>query len=365
MQGLSIPYLQVRSNTLYQYNQSDMAGNFCRTIQSALAKNIAWQYDAEGTIIKHNYTGVVTAGAKKRLTKAIENLVQATPVKKVPNFKTGELVPFKLSFLTLTITDNVKITGKEAHKTLLAPFLQWLRRAHNVQAYIWKAELQKRGTLHYHITSDAHIHWEIVRSKWNELQRGAGYLDRYYKKKGHYNANSTDIRRVEKITNMAGYLIKEVAKSFQNEKSIGGKVWDCSQNLKAAKYYTTLADSIYEAKINMAIRKGVIVQVPCKSDHCRIFRMNIDRPASCILNETDIREYREYMEAIRTKELVTIKEFKPTRKKLVTDFNPETWYQHNIVPTVELITKKAIQLTFNRGEADIGFRVETALHCSN
>ena len=126
MQGLAIPYLQVRSNTIYQYNQSDMAGKFCRTIQSLLSKNIAWQYDAEGTVIKQNYSGRVTVGAKKRLTRAIENLVQCTPYRDEFNFADGDLYRFKLSFITLTITDNLPINeaggvdGKTAYKKLLA-----------------------------------------------------------------------------------------------------------------------------------------------------------------------------------------------------------------------------------------------------
>lgn len=365
MNGISIPYLQIRSNTLYQYNQSSNPGNFTRSIQSLLAKNIAWQYDAEGTVIKHSYTGKVTAGAKKRLTKSIETLVQVTPVRYEADFETGEMFPFKLSFITLTVSDDSKITGKEAHKKLLAPFLLWLRRSYNMQVYIWKAELQKRGNIHYHLTSDAYVYWEVLRDKWNSLQREAGLLDRYHKKKGHYKANSTDIHRVRKITNMAGYLIKEIAKGFQNEKSIGGKVWDCSANIKSAKYYTTLADTQYEAKINLAIKKGVMVQVPCKSDHCRIFRMNINKPASCVLNETDIREYKQYMNAIRTKDIESIKTFKPTRKKQVGDFNPELWYIQTKAMPIELISKKQIDLTFNRSEVDIGFRVETSLYSSN
>jgi hypothetical protein len=308
MNNLSIPYLQVRSNTLYQYNQSENTGRFTRIMQAELAKNIAWLKDEDGNIIKRpTYSGVLSPGAKKRLTKAIEYMVMASPLKTIQNPVNGKNQPFQLSFITLTVysTDR-NISGKEAHKTMLEPFLQWMRRKHKCLLYLWKAELQKRGQIHYHLTSDVFIHHKEVREKWNSLQKKAGYLESFYSKFKHYNAPSTEIKSVKKVRNIGGYLIKEIAKGFQNEASLGGKIWDCSQNLKACKYYTTLADSSYNDKINQMIGRKEIEQVMSGSEHCRIFRL-LNKPAHTILNDTDKLEYSLVMKAIRTNELETIK----------------------------------------------------------
>lgn len=317
MSRLSIPYLQIRSNTLYQYNQSENTGRFTRLMQSELAKNIAWLKDEEGNIIKRpTYSGILSPGAKKRLTKAIEYMVMASPHKTIINPTNGKKQGFKLSFITLTVhSPERNIQGKEAHKNLLEPFLQWMRRKFGCCLYLWKAELQKRGQLHYHITSDVFIPYDELERKWNSLQAKHGYLETYLKKHGHVNAPSTEIRSVRKIKNIGGYLIKEIAKSFQNTESIGGKVWDCSMNLKSCKYYTTLADSGYSDRINKMVREKEIIQVKSGSDHCRIFRM-IEKPGHSILNETDRLEYNLIMHSIRSKETELIKpERKSARKK--------------------------------------------------
>ena len=290
--------LQFRSNTIYQYNQ--FIDNPKRLISQQLLK--------ENLRNSETYSGLLKPGAKKRLTKAIELLVMSTKDRKIKNPVTGKNQLFRLSFLTLTIysTDR-NISGKEAHKKTLAPFLQWMRRKHNCLLYVWKAELQARGQIHYHLTSDCFIPYKEILNKWNELQRSAGYLDSFYKKYNHWKPNSIDIHSVKKVKNLSGYLIKEVTKNLQNAESIGGKVWDCSQNLKSGSYFTTVADSDYCGRINELIDEGKIE--PVYTDHCIIFKM-INAQAANVLSKNDRDLYDQKMNEIRTKEIEIIKKVK-------------------------------------------------------
>lgn len=299
------PYLQFRSNTILQYNiaprppKGSQAFEHRSLIQSKLYENLR----------EHaTYTGTLTPGAKKRLTKCVEMLIQSAKHKTCVHPTKGYKFPFKLGFLTLTIhSPDRNITAKEAHEKCLEPFLQWIRRVHGCKLYLWKAELQKRGQIHYHITLDTFIHYNEIRLKWNELQQRAGYLDQFYAEKGHYHAPSTQIKSVKKVQNLSGYILKEITKDYQNGDTVGGKVWDCSVNLKKASYYVTIADGEYSHRIAKMIDSGEVQAV--YTDHCTIFRV-INKPAHTVLTERDKREYIQVMETVHSMEVERVKPLK-------------------------------------------------------
>jgi hypothetical protein len=220
---------------------------------------------------QQQYSGGMTSGARKRLAKAITIMTQAVKPKWVYNAVTLKYQYHTFSFLTLTIASPKNITARQAYDNLLAPFLDWMRKTMQVKTYIWKAELQKRGQIHYHITTPAWIHHREIRNKWNALQRSAGLLDDYATEHGHFNPNSTDVHNTRNIRKMDQYLVKELAKSFAavnveainevnnlvargelepsladekikeiEEKKITtiGKIWDCSNDLAGVGYFT-------------------------------------------------------------------------------------------------------------------------------
>lgn len=237
----TIPILQVRENSYIVYDEP-------LTNQRRFTNPLLSQRMREAR--KERYSGMISAGARKRIIKAVTLLIQSSKAKWILNPVTKRYFSHRLAFVTLTVSDpEKKMTGKEAYNKLFKHFIAWLRRTEKVNTYIWKAEHQQNGQIHYHITTPSFIHWQHIRDKWNNLQRKAGLLDKYYSKKGHYNANSTDIHKVENIKDLSGYLIKYIAKSYQNENSIGGKVWDCSNNLAGKKYFTLPMTEHHEMKI--------------------------------------------------------------------------------------------------------------------
>lgn len=220
--------VQIRNNSLVVYNHYKGSRK-----KSILQKT--------GTGLKNikKYTGTITPGARKRIAKAINIMVAACEKKKVFNPVKNCNVNFQLSFITLTIPDNTDISIKESHKLLLEPFLKWMRQVHKMKLYVWKCEVQKRGQLHYHITSDCFIHYQEIRNKWNKLIERASMMNEFKDRFGHSNPNSTDVHSVRKVKDLAAYLIKYFTKSEQNETGKEGKIWDCSLSLKKAKYYST------------------------------------------------------------------------------------------------------------------------------
>lgn len=220
---------------------------------------------------RKKYTGEITAGAKKRLTKAISLLIQSSPEKWIYNQVTKKNEHHKISFITLTLP-NIEATkdAKSMHKNMLQPMLRILRNKYKMKSYVWKCELQKNESIHYHITTELFIPWEQLRQHWNALMNSQGLLEAFKEQYGHDNPNSVDIHSVKKVNDLEAYLVKYVSKEYQNGIALAGKVWDCSKNLKEAKYYTSTLTAELHEQILKEIDLGWLQ--PIYRDRCVILR---------------------------------------------------------------------------------------------
>jgi len=144
-----------------------------------------------------------------------------------------------MKFITLTLSDQQKHDDKFIKARMLNRFLTKIKRNYGMKNYLWIAETQKNKNIHFHIITDINIHWKTIRDNWNKIQKDLGYLDNYYNKHKHYNANSTDIHTLKKINNIGAYLTKEATKG-QSSREISGKIWGCSDNLLKLKSFETL-----------------------------------------------------------------------------------------------------------------------------
>lgn len=249
-----IPALQVRCHSLLLYYYPDRPLTHKRKLPTA------------------TYTGKMSASTAKRVRRTVDILLQKSPRQTVFNPISKRMNDFRLTFLTLTISATELIPHRDAYKKGLGPFLDWLRRR-GVKSYIWKAELQARGQIHYHITTNQFIRYDHIRDEWNRLQEKAGWLEGFKKKFGHSKANSTDIHAVQKIDRLDLYLAKYIAKTDEKGK-IDGKVWGCSSNLQGARYFTVDFDDEEYRKLEKGLNEGSVKMV--KMERCTIF--DTDRP---------------------------------------------------------------------------------------
>lgn len=253
-----IPYVQLRTNAVICYSQYEGSryskkggtseGGSSYKMTDAFANNV------ENLKEMAKYTGQMTAGARKRLSKAISLLITSSPTRYEYSKITQRTSAFKLSFITLTLPDVEQAKdAKWCHKNMLEPILLFLRRYHSLKSYVWKCELQQNGSIHYHITSDCFIAYTDLRNQWNSLLNKHGLLVEFKAKYGHDNPNSIDIHSTREVRNMESYLIKYIAKEHQNQQAINAKIWDCSLNLKVAKYFKAVVDSVTSEAITRAL----------------------------------------------------------------------------------------------------------------
>lgn len=256
--------LQFRSKSIVAYQKFHVDG--LKFKQSA-----KFVLNAQKLRKREKYVGEMTNGAKKRLTKAISLLVQSSPEKWIFNPVTKKNQHHKISFITLTLP-NVESAkdAKFTHKYLLQPILRIFRSKYKMASYVWKCELQKNESIHYHITTDLFLPWEQLRQHWNAILAKNGLLEAFQEQYGHSNPNSVDIHSVNKINDLEAYLVKYVSKEYQNQKRINGKIWDCSKNLKESAYFTTTCTAELHAAINKEIGLGWLQ--PVYRDRCVILR---------------------------------------------------------------------------------------------
>lgn len=228
----SYPVMQVRPWGLLVYDRIEWHQQRKKQYK-ATSPTIPNSNENKYDITENNYTGSLTPYAKKRLKRAIHLMVASAKEKEAINFKSGKLFKFKVNFVTLTLpSPQGNITDKQIKKEVLDIFIKRLRRKLNLNNYVWRAEKQKNGNLHFHMITDTYLHYEKIRNDWNECLNKLGFIDKFEEKHGHRNPNSTDVHAVWKVKNLTQYFIKYMSKDNPTKDIIDGKLWDCSQRLK-------------------------------------------------------------------------------------------------------------------------------------
>lgn len=285
---LVIPCYSISSNSVSLFSELYYDnGNSFRTGNSSINK-----------VTKFNHNKL-SYQSRKKLERNINNMLLLANEKKCYNERTKSQFKFKLNFITLTLSSEQIHTDQFIKKHLLHQFITELQQINPKVNYVWKAERQLNGNIHFHLVTDIYIHWNELRNKWNRIQEKYGYVSRYKesmksfykegfktnerylkystisKQREYYekgiktdwnNPNSTDIHSTKKVKDIASYMCKYMLKDMFNnhirtkvglfrpiqsfkakkreamiERGLKAKVETVSQN--ALKYLGKLADN--------------------------------------------------------------------------------------------------------------------------
>jgi hypothetical protein len=166
----------------------------------------------------NNNRGKLSYIAKKKLEKAVLYL-NATSKERVGKLSQEQRqVRYKVTFITLTLSSEQIHSTNTITKECLNQFFVEAKKKWNLKRYVWKAEFQRNGNLHYHILTDMFVpHWEL-KQVWNRIQNKLGYIDRYAERTGKRQPNSTDIHSVRKVKNISKYVMKYMSKGIGSVK---------------------------------------------------------------------------------------------------------------------------------------------------
>ncbi len=241
--------------------------------------------------------GQISINAAAKIRKAVDWLTVAATPKKVFVKELKREISFKLNFITLTLPCmQSDVTDAEIKNKALNLFFTTCRQKWGMNNYIWKAEAQANGNIHFHITTDIYIHWGDLRKLWNRCLHGLGYISRYkanmqavhangfhfredlekqWSREKQYQAylygcktdwsdpNTTDVHAVRKISNLAAYLTKYFTKNDTERRPIKGRLWGMSQLL--SKIITAKVEMVSEifSDLNCGFMQSKSVRIKC------------------------------------------------------------------------------------------------------
>lgn len=246
---------------------------------------------------------------KRKLENSIAMLNHLAKPRSIIQKGKKPIYNFRCSFVTLTLPSLQNHTDKEIKGVALNNFLTIMRQKFGVKNYVWKAELQKNESIHFHIVWDVYIHHAAVRYYWNQSLNLLGYVDVYAKKysqmslkeyaesrqipvpqalSGFLQGNKTQwmsppteqVVAVRNGAQLAHYLRKYITKDVDEDDKKGkerieefGRVWGRSQSLSALKFVTRYDwDNLYAhiksfGKIDENFHKVIY-------DYCTIYYIN-------------------------------------------------------------------------------------------
>jgi hypothetical protein len=220
------------------------------------------------------HNGRISPAALRKITRAVSYLTYLVPKRRYYTTADARSGTYFLTFVTLTLSSNQIHSDHEIKSCVMEPFLNEMRKVYKVNNYIWRAEKQANGNLHFHILADRFIWWNDLRNSWNYFQNRLGYVNRYrdnqktwhregfkfrpelaskWDLKKQYSAykaglrtdwnspNSTDIHSLRSISQVSAYVTKYITKPGEDQ-IVSGRLWGCSQDLSGLTGSIEFAD---------------------------------------------------------------------------------------------------------------------------
>jgi hypothetical protein len=272
-------YLQVRPGKIVKYSFAEF--------RSEKQKEIGEKLNNSNTV---NYNGEISVAGQRRLKKKLEIWYEGIKVFNSSKEHVIQHTKKEMVFLTVTLPASQQHSDLEIKREILKPFMRILREKFNTINYIWKAESQANGNIHFHIVIDVYIEKKIVTEIWNKCCESLSYVSRFEIKFNHRNPPSTEIHMVKDFRTAMIYFQKYIVKSSEY-RLIEGAVWKSSTNLKSLEYFECVSDSFKEIRLDKLLEKK---EISCySSDRYEIYylgKVKIDQ----VLSSLDLKAYLSY-----------------------------------------------------------------------
>lgn len=256
-------YLQVRKNSIVQYDQSEFSKRKQEAINELLAENG-----------KDTYRGEMSIVAQKNLRRKIQIWHSGIEYFNAKVYNPNSFNTKRLVFLTLTLSSSQRHSDQQIKKDILKPYMRILREKYGCSNYVWKAESQANGSIHFHVIIDKYIDKEELQNEWNYSQQKLFYIDRFEQKFRHRNPPSTHVEVVDNLEVAEKYIEKYICKEDKYRR-IEGAIWKASKSVNSLKFFEIVEDNQIKDSINQAIENEDCKLV--EKDNYRMFFFEKDK----------------------------------------------------------------------------------------
>lgn len=252
------------------------------------------------------YHGIVSDQTRRKVGKAVDYLLFMANDKYLPGTTHGKSYKFKLAFVTLTLPSVQRHSDNEIKELCLNQLLIEFRKVYKVRNYIWRAEKQRNGNIHFHILVDKFIPWNELRNRWNRIIEKLGYVSGYRDEmrrfhsegfklrkdllqhwdyqsqikayqKGKVNdwasPNSTDVHSLYKVMNVKDYICKYCTKNETNSE-VSGRIWGCNEELSNIKGAQIVIDESLKSELDDIVQH--MKPRVYKGDYFSVIHVNVN-----------------------------------------------------------------------------------------
>lgn len=188
-------------------------------------------------------TGHLSRSAASRFKRSIDYINLIAKEKTCRNDAGGYFFKMKLAFITLTLPSKQQHSDNYLKQKLLEPFLDACKKRWPSFSYVWRAETQTNGNLHFHIITDHFVPKDYVNYRWKRILWGHGYMQAFHRKNPTMEAPCAEIRKVRNDHSlgiyMRKYLVKGLAK--QTVPEIHAKIDSCKNRLLTTTGFDAIA----------------------------------------------------------------------------------------------------------------------------
>lgn len=146
----------------------------------------------------------------------------------------NRIVPFRQGFLTLTLPGVATADHKQIKRKILDPFFTYARNVLGLKDYVWTAELQARGEIHFHVLVNQFLDKGRIRTAWNRACAKSGIV---VMSEGPQKP-STEIEAVKSYHGSKAYAAKYLGKALRSG-DILGRIWAGSHSVTGFKSIST------------------------------------------------------------------------------------------------------------------------------
>jgi len=260
-------------------------------------------------------SGDISAGAAKRLRKALDLFFLGTPGRWIVNPYSKYRQFFTGAFMTLTFPSNDLLDSKWVSKNILEVLLKRMERRFGKFKYVWKKEIQtkSRFQLHYHMILDVFVDKDWINRNWADILRKSGLLEEWDKKHGKKDPPATEVRSIRDKSMLKRYMRKyflkkagEVNLSEEQKSRLYGRWWNASNCLKVGKYVEIKAFDSFVWKLERMAEEGV---VEIKDDESGYFTIYIFKKGRTIRDFLPGELYKRVLDYYRSIDNIDMAEY--------------------------------------------------------
>lgn len=210
----------LRNKAIFIYKQKGGGGG-AGSVSDKSKANLRLKYTADG----------LSSTAKKDIQRIVQNWQWGVLASQRLYSRNRERKRRYLVLITLTLPAKQTESDNVVKRRYLNVWLQNLERVHKGINWLWVAECQHNGNIHFHIVVDRYVQFEWIKRSWNRVMSNGDYIDRYKAKFGGTQPPSVNVEGQKGMGNPARYITKYLT-GDKFVRAIEGRKWGCCDRLR-------------------------------------------------------------------------------------------------------------------------------------